>query len=94
MDEDVVVVSPATTYRVLRGARLMSRWKQTRCSTKKSGFVQPKAPHEHWHMDISYVKFQGVFQFLISVLDGCSRFVLHHDVRAGVRRPARAAGSI
>ena len=82
MDEDVVAVSPATTYRVLCGAGLMSRWNQTSFSVKKTGFVQPKSPHEHWHMDISYVKFQGVFQFLISVLDGCSRFVLHHDVRA------------
>jgi len=82
MDEDVVAVSPATTYRVLHEAGLMSRWNQTSSSAKRTGFQQPQAPHEHWHIDISYVKFQGVFQFLISVLDGCSRSILHHDVRA------------
>lgn len=82
LDEDVVAVSPATTYRVLRGAGLTSRWNQMSSNAKKTGFQQPEAPHKHWHMDISYVKFHGVFQFLISVLDGYSRFVLHHDVRA------------
>lgn len=82
MDENVVAVSPTTTYRVLREEGLTSLWNQKRSSAKKTGFKQPKAPHKHWHMDISYVKSQGVFQFLISVLDGCSRFVLHHDVRA------------
>ncbi len=81
-DEDIVAVSPATTYRVLREAGLMSRWNQTSSKTKKTGFTQPKRAHEHWHIDISYVKFHGVFQFLISVLDGYSRFVVHHDVRA------------
>lgn len=81
-DEDVVAVSPATTYRVLRGAGLTNRWNQTSSKSKKTGFEQPQGPHEHWHMDISYVKFQSMFLFLISVLDGYSRFVLHHDVRA------------
>ena len=81
MDEDRVAVSPATTYRVLRNENMTSRWKQTSSKIKKTGFEQPQAPHEHWHMDISYVKFRGTFLFLISVLDGYSRFVLHHDVR-------------
>jgi len=85
-DEDIVAVSPATTYRVLRGAGLMSRWNQTSSKTKKTGFRQPSAPHAHWHIDISYVKFHGVFQFLISVLDGYSRFVIHHDVRAQMQK--------
>lgn len=85
-DEDVVAVSPATTYRVLRGAGLTNRWNQTSSKSKKTGFEQPQGPHEHWHMDISYVKFKSMFLFLISVLDGYSRFVLHHDVRTHMQQ--------
>ena len=66
-DEDVVAVSPATTYRVLRGAGLTNRWNQTSSKSKKTGFEQPQGPHEHGHMDISYVKFKSMFLFLISV---------------------------
>lgn len=82
MDDDVVAVSPATTYRVLYKAGLTSRWNKTSSKAKKTGFKQPKRPHQHWHTDISYVRYKGVFQFLISVLEGYSRFVLHHGLRA------------
>lgn len=81
LDEDVVAVSPASTYRVLRGAGLTSRWNTKSSRGKGRGFQQPQKPHEHWHIDISYVKFQSMYLFLISVLDGYSRAVLHHDVR-------------
>lgn len=52
--EDVVAVSPATVYRVLRSAGLLSyrRWKR---SKKGIGFVQPLQPHDHWHTDITFI---------------------------------------
>lgn len=81
IDENVVAVSPATTYRVLRAANLTSHWNTKTSQTKGTGFEQPQKPHEHWHIDISYIKFQSMYVFLISVLDGYSRAVLHHDVR-------------
>ena len=54
IDEDVIAVSPATTYRVLKKARLFSRW-NNRVSSKGRGFKQPLEPHEHWHTDVSYI---------------------------------------
>ena len=81
MDEDVVAVSPATTYRILRLNNLTSRWNTSTSGSKRKGFVQPLKPHEHWHVDISYVNFYGTFLYLITVLDGFSRFVVHHDLR-------------
>ncbi len=38
-------------------------------------------PHKHRHTDIKYINFNGTFLFLISVLDGYSRYVLHHEIR-------------
>jgi putative transposase len=52
LDDDVVAVSPASVYRVLKTAgRLDRRWNAP--SKKGAGFVQPLKPHEHWHIDVS-----------------------------------------
>lgn len=80
LDENVVAVSPSTTYRVLKTAGLLSRWNPGR-ALKQKGFVQPLAVHEHWHIDIKYVNFHGTFLFLISLIDGCSRYIVHHELR-------------
>jgi putative transposase len=49
LDQDIVAVSPSTTYRVLSAAGLLDRW-NSKPSKKGTGFVQPLAPHEHWHI--------------------------------------------
>lgn len=43
--------------------------------------MQPRQRHEPWPIDISYVNVSGTFYYLCSVLDGCSRAVLHRDLR-------------
>lgn len=80
LDADVVAVSPATVYRVLKAAGRLDRWPR-RPSRKGTGFVQPLAPHEHWHTDITYVNLAGTFQYLCGVLDGCSRYLVHWELR-------------
>ncbi len=81
LDEDIVAVSPATVYRVLKKYGLLSRWREPMESGKGRGFEQPSMPHQHWHVDISYVKVQCTFYFLVSVLDGYSRFIVHSELR-------------
>jgi transposase InsO family protein len=80
LDEDVVAVSPSTTYRVLKEAGLLNRWSRSQ-GHEKPGFRQPIAVHEHWHVDISYVNILGTIFFLITVMDGKSRYVVAHDLR-------------
>jgi transposase InsO family protein len=58
----------------------MKQWSKKE-SRKGSGFVQPLAVHEHWHIDISYLNIKGTFYYLCSVLDGCSRYIVHHEIR-------------
>jgi hypothetical protein len=50
-------------------------------SKKGTGFEQPPAPHQHWHIDVSYINIAGTFYYLCSVLDGFSRFIVHWDLR-------------
>jgi putative transposase len=80
LDQDVVAVSPSTTYRVLSAAGRLDRWKQGP-SKKGTGFVQPLAPHEHWHIDIAYLNVAGTFYYLCSLLDGASRAIVHWEIR-------------
>jgi putative transposase len=84
MDADVVAASAATVYRVLKRAGCFARWNRAE-SAKGSGFQQPLAPHEHWHVDISYVNVCGTFYYLTSVLDGCSRYIVHWELRESMR---------
>ncbi|MGI8604433.1 MAG: transposase [Verrucomicrobiales bacterium] len=84
LDRDVAAVAPATAYRVLKAAGLIGR-AAGKPSRKGSGFVQPLAPHEHWHIDFSYLNIGGTFYFLCVVLDGCSRAVLAWDIRPTMR---------
>ena len=81
LDENVVAVSPSTTYRILKQAGLLDRWNISMTKTKKHGFDQPARVHEHWHIDIKYVNFHGTFLFLISIIDGFSRYIVHHELR-------------
>ena len=80
LDDDVVAAGPTTVYRVLRDKGCLRRWNGKE-SKKGKGFDQPKNPHEHWHTDVSHVNVCGTFFYLISVLDGYSRYVVHWEIR-------------
>jgi putative transposase len=80
LDADVVACSPASVYRVLSQAGLLERH-NAKPSSKGKGFVQPLKPHEHWHVDVSYLNIAGTFYYLCSLLDGCSRYIVHWEIR-------------
>ena len=80
LDDDVVAVSPASVYRVLKQAGRLDH-RRFSPSKKGTGFVQPLLPHEHWHVDVSYINVSGTFYYLTSVLDGCSRYIVHWEIR-------------
>lgn len=84
LDQGVAAVSPVTTYRVLREAGRLDRWNR-KPSKKGTGFVQPLACHEHWHIDISYINVGGSFCFLCSILDGKSRAILSWDLKSEMK---------
>ena len=80
MDANVVACSPSTVHRLLSLEGLLARF--TKGPTKKgTGFQQPLAPHEHWHIDVSHLNIRGTFYFCATILDGFSRKVIHWDIR-------------
>jgi len=80
LDADVVACSPASVYRALKAAGRLERH-NPKASLKGKGFVQPLRPHEHWHVDVSYLNIAGTFYYLCSLLDGCSRTIVHWEIR-------------
>lgn len=80
MDRDIVYLSPSSVYRILSNAGELNRW-NTGTSEKGKGFNQPSGPHKHWHIDITYVRIQGIYYYLICILDGYSRYIVHWDLR-------------
>jgi transposase InsO family protein len=83
-DAQVVAVSPSSVYRVLREAGVLDRHSAKR-SSKGTGFGQPSAAHQHWHVDIAYLNIAGTFYYLCSVLDGYSRYLVHWEIRESMK---------
>lgn len=74
LDADVVAASPSSVYRVLkRGGLILAATPRT--PGKGMGFEGPTLPHEHGHIDVSYLNIAGTFYYLCAVLDGYSRFL-------------------
>lgn len=69
---------------MLRSAGLLGRKKPVN-SKKGKGFEQPLKPHEHWHIDISYLNLAGTFYYLCSVLDGYSRPIVRWAIRESLK---------
>ena len=84
LDQNVVAVSPMSVYRVLKAAGLIGN-KTSKPSKKGTGFVQPLAAHDHWHIDVSYINIAGTFYYLCSVLDGYSRYIVHWEIRESMK---------
>lgn len=81
LDANIAAAAPASVYRVLKAAGLCGT-RAVIVSRKGTGFEQPLRVHEHWHIDISYINICGTFYYLCSILDGCSRFIIHWEIRA------------
>src|SRR6202158_2121366 len=81
LDADIVAVSPTSVWRVLGQAGVLSQWDR-KPAERGTGFEQPLAVHQHWHIDVSYINISGTFYYLCSILDGCSRYIVNWDLRS------------
>ncbi len=80
VDEDVVYLSESSIYRILRLFKLLGRVFKENDGALKEYEHKPKYVHHHWHTDIAYVILGGVHYYLIFMLDGFSRFILHWEL--------------
>lgn len=78
VDEDVAYVSESSVYRILREADLLYRWKRPQSSGAAP--PEPTGPNQRWHTDLMYLRVEDNWYFLVTVLDGYSRYVVHWDL--------------
>ena len=50
-------------------------------SKKDTGVIQRTKIHQDWQVDVSHINTFRTFYFLISVLDGLSRYIVHWELR-------------
>lgn len=84
IDAGLFAASPTSVYRVLKNAGILNQWLGKKTTSKGTGFNQPNAPHKEWHTDIKFVNYHGTFLFFISVIDGYSRYIVHHELRTSM----------
>lgn len=84
LDENIFACSPTTVYRILSKVGLLSKWKKKRNTSKGLGFIQPLEPYKEWHTDIKYINYKGTFLFFIGIMDGYSRYIVHHELRTSM----------
>jgi len=76
VDRNVAFVSCSSVYNVIKRYNLGKKLAEAEEMSKR-GFDQPKAVHEQWHIDFSYIKIQGLFYYFLGILDGFSRKILN-----------------
>ena len=76
IDENIVYLSESAVYEILKSHNMLG-WSSSYGPPAEKEFKnKPKYPHHHWHTDLAYIKINGIFYFLIMMLDGYSRFLL------------------
>jgi putative transposase len=79
-DKEVSALSESMVYQVLKKHDLLGPVQVTGSPATKEYQHKPSKVHEHWHIDIAYIKIKGVFYFLVMMLDGYSRYILGWDL--------------
>jgi putative transposase len=81
IDEGIAFLGESAVYQILSKRGLLYGWHKPAGEPAKKEYTdKPQYVHHHWHTDIAYIKIQGIFYFLIMVLDGHSRFLLGWDL--------------
>jgi transposase InsO family protein len=75
-DAEIAALSESVVYGVLSKNNLLGPAPTPGTPAEKEYRHKPTTIHEHWHIDISYIKVKGVFYFFVMILDGYSRYIL------------------
>jgi transposase InsO family protein len=76
VDENVAYLRPYQVYRVLRERDLLRRWGRSSSGPLKRP-PDPDHPDQVWHIDLMYVWIAPRWYYLVDILDGYSRFLVH-----------------
>lgn len=76
VDEDVAYLRPYQVYGILKEQDLIRRRKTSQPESLRRP-AEPDHPDQVWHIDLMYVYIQPRWYYLVDILDGYSRFLVH-----------------
>jgi putative transposase len=84
VDQDVAYLRPYQVYRVLKEGDLLRRW-HTPASEPLKRPPAPDHPDQIWHIDLMYLWIAPRWYYLVDILDGYSRFLVHWTLNLTMR---------
>lgn len=75
LDDEVACLRPSQVYRVLLDADLLAR--RPRVAEVLTRPEAPTQPDQAWHIDLMYLYVRPRWYYLVDILDGYSRFLVH-----------------
>ena len=76
VDQDVVYLRPYQVYRILDAQELLCRRPTLPPETLRRP-PEPDHPDQVWHVDLMYLYIRPRWYYLVDILDGYSRFLVH-----------------
>jgi transposase InsO family protein len=76
VDEDVAYLRPYQVYRLLKERDLLRPWNRSASEPLRRP-PAPDHPDQVWHVDLMYVWIASRWYYLVDILDGYSRFLVH-----------------
>jgi putative transposase len=80
VDDNIAYLTESSVYRVLRAFKLLGKAFKEKDGALKEYQNKPLYVNHHWHTDIAYVILGGIHYYLIFMLDGYSRYLLHWEL--------------
>ncbi len=83
IDEDVVMLSPSSVYRILLAADLMNR-QRGRVKRYRAEYEKATRPDQIWATDLMHVTLGEEQYFLIAFIDEYSRYLVHWELASSM----------
>jgi len=79
VDRDLAYLRPGQVYQVLQAADLLAR-RPPLASDPLRRPVPPDRPDQVWHIDLMYLYVKPRWYYLVDILDGYSRYLVHWNL--------------
>ena len=76
VDQDVAYLRPYQVYRILKGRDLLAQRPKAATEALKRP-PAPDHPDQVWHIDLMYLYIRPRWYYLVDIVDGYSRFLVH-----------------
>jgi transposase InsO family protein len=84
VDRDIAYLRPGQVYHVLQQANLLARRPPLALDPLRRP-VPPERPDQVWHLDLMYLYIRPRWYYLVDILDGYSRYLVHWKLNLTMR---------